>query len=97
MNLSRIEQETIFVFNEAESTATVQVYNAKLRRRLEQLERDRPDDVKHDYNGDFIIPNASGQSSRTFSGTPTAPTPHGGILNQPTMRNYPAKQAQGGN
>ena len=56
MNLSRIEQETIFVFNEAESTATVQVYNAKLRRRLEQLERDRPDDVKHDYNGDFIIP-----------------------------------------
>jgi len=58
MNLSRIEQETILVFNEAESTATVQVYNAKLHRRLEQLELERPDDVKHDYNGDFIIPKS---------------------------------------
>lgn len=56
MALSRLEQETIINFNEAEATAGVYTHNGRLKRRLEQLERDRPDDVSRDHNGDFLIP-----------------------------------------
>ena len=56
MALSRIEQETIISFNEAEPTASVYAHNGRLRRRLEQLERDRPDEVSRDHAGDFVIP-----------------------------------------
>lgn len=56
MNLTSIEKETIIVFNEAESEAAVQTYNGKLTRRLEQLERDRPDEVSRDHQGDYVIP-----------------------------------------
>ena len=56
MNLSRIEQETIIIFNEAEPTAAIQTYNGRLQRRLEQLHAERPETVSRDYNGDYIIP-----------------------------------------
>ena len=56
MAFSKLEQETIINFSEAEATATVYTYNGKLRRRLEQLERDRPDEVSRNYNKDFVIP-----------------------------------------
>ena len=56
MNLSRLEQETIIIFNEAEPTAAIQTYNGRLQRRLEQLHAERPDTVSRDYNGDYIIP-----------------------------------------
>lgn len=56
MKLSRLEQETIIIFNEEEPTATIQTYNGRLKRRLEQIKQNRPNEVSHDYNGDYIIP-----------------------------------------
>lgn len=56
MNLSNFERETIIIFNEAEPNAVIQVHNNRIRRRLEQIEAERPDEVSHDHNGDFVIP-----------------------------------------
>ncbi len=62
MNLTRYEQETIINFNEAETTASIYTYNGTLRRRLEQLAKDRPEDcrfVKSSHDGkavEYIIP-----------------------------------------
>ena len=58
MSISRLEQETIINFNEAEALAGVAVYNGRLRRRLEQLILDRPDEVSRDHNGDYLIPKS---------------------------------------
>lgn len=44
MNLTRYEQETIINFNEEEKTASVYTHNGTLRRRLEQLAQERPED-----------------------------------------------------
>lgn len=46
MNLSRYEQETIINFNEEESTASVYTHNRTLRRKLDKLAADRPNDCK---------------------------------------------------
>ncbi|HIX13392.1 MAG TPA: hypothetical protein H9985_07275 [Candidatus Anaerofilum faecale] len=46
MSVSRLEQETIINFNEAESTATVYTHNGALVRKLEGLADQRPDEVK---------------------------------------------------
>lgn len=62
MNLTRYEQETIINFNEAETTASVYTHNGALRRRLEQLAQDRPEDcrfVKTSHDGkavEYTIP-----------------------------------------
>lgn len=49
MALTKIEKETIILFNEAEETASVYTYNAALLRKLERLRTERPEDVKiHD-------------------------------------------------
>ena len=42
MSLSRMEQETIINFNEAEPTATIYTHNPALRRKLELLCEQRP-------------------------------------------------------
>ena len=46
MKLTRYEQETIINFNEEEKTASVYTHNAPLRRRLEQLAQERPEDCR---------------------------------------------------
>ena len=45
MKLTRVEQETIINFNEAEGTASIYTHNGPLRR-LEQLARERPADCR---------------------------------------------------
>ena len=45
MELLRIEQETIVLFNEAEATASVYTHNRKLREKLERMARKFPDKV----------------------------------------------------
>lgn len=45
MELSRIEQETIVLFNEAEATASVYTHNKKLREKLERMALKYPDKV----------------------------------------------------
>ena len=52
-NLSRIEQETIILFNqetiilfnEAESTATIETHNGRLKRKLDRLAAERPNEA----------------------------------------------------
>lgn len=62
MNLTRYEQETIINFNEAETTASIYTHNRTLRRRLEKLAQDRPEDCRlfktcHDGQAvEYIIP-----------------------------------------
>ena len=45
MELLRIEQETIVLFNEAEATASAYTHNRKLREKLERMARKFPDKV----------------------------------------------------
>ncbi|MCD8050140.1 MAG: hypothetical protein LUE89_00470 [Clostridiales bacterium] len=44
MTLTKQEQETIITYNEAEATANVYTHNRALRRRLEALANERPED-----------------------------------------------------
>lgn len=46
MTLSRYEQETIINFNEGEDTASVYTHNKALRRKLEKLAQERPEDCR---------------------------------------------------
>ena len=46
MKLSRIEQETIINFNEAEDTASIYTHNTALKERLSRLCRDRSSQVR---------------------------------------------------
>lgn len=44
--MTRLEQETIINFNEAEATATIYTHNAALCRKLEALADQRPEEAK---------------------------------------------------
>jgi hypothetical protein len=48
MKLSRLEQETILLYNEEEPTASVYTHNPRLMRKLERLARRYPDKVYPD-------------------------------------------------
>ena len=56
MAKTRLEQETILLFNEAEKLASVYTHNKRLKGKLERLLEDRPDEMSLDYNGDYLIP-----------------------------------------
>ena len=62
MNLSLYEQETIVNFNEEEATANVYTHNRTLRRKLDKLAQERPEDchidrVSHDGAAtDYTVP-----------------------------------------
>lgn len=45
MNRSRLEQETIILFNEAEDTAEITTYNGRLSRRMAELREQLPEQV----------------------------------------------------
>lgn len=45
-NLTRYEQETMINFNEEEATASVFTHNRALRRKLEQLAQERPEECR---------------------------------------------------
>lgn len=46
MDLSRYEQETIISYNEEEQTASVYTFNGPLRRKLEKLAEERPEECR---------------------------------------------------
>lgn len=46
MRLTRYEMETIITFNEEEDTASVYTHNKALRRKLEKLAQDRPEECR---------------------------------------------------
>lgn len=61
MSISKLEQETIINFNEADATASVYTHNAALVRKLEALADSRPDEVQRarsysDGGREFIVP-----------------------------------------
>ena len=61
MKISRLEQETIITFNEAEATANIYTHNAALIRKLEALAGSRPDEVQRarsypDGGREYIVP-----------------------------------------
>ena len=62
MELTKCEMETIVNFNEAESVASVYTHNKALRRTLDKLAQERPDDchidkVSHDGAAtDYTVP-----------------------------------------
>lgn len=64
MNLSKYEQETIINFNEGEKEASVYTHNGPMRRRLEQLAQDRPEECrlfKTSHGGravEYIVPKS---------------------------------------
>ena len=64
MKLSRLEQETIINFNEAEQTASVYTHNKALRRKLDKLAAERPEDChfasesRKGQAGDYIVPKS---------------------------------------
>ena len=47
MTLSRLEQETIITFNEAESFAEMYTHNGRLKNRLKELAEARTDEVEY--------------------------------------------------
>lgn len=61
MSTSRLEQETIINFNEAEPTATIYTHNGALTRKLEALADQRPEEAKRgrifpDGGREYIVP-----------------------------------------
>lgn len=64
MELTKYEMETIVNFNEEESVASVYTHNKALRRTLDKLAQERPEDCHIDrvsHGGtaaDYIIPKA---------------------------------------
>jgi len=40
-----IERETIILFNEAEATAEIEAHNPVMKRRLDAIRRERPEDI----------------------------------------------------
>lgn len=51
--LSRLEQETIIVFNEQKTTAKVDTCNKKMQRELQKLAEERPQEVKRGRCGEY--------------------------------------------
>ena len=47
------ERETIVLFNEAEATAEIETHNVVLRRRLEAIRCERPDEIKHTHHDSY--------------------------------------------
>ena len=63
MDLTAYEKETIINYNEGEPTASVYTHNRALRRTLDKLAQERPEDcridrVSHEGAADYIIPKA---------------------------------------
>jgi len=56
--LTRLEMESIFLFNEEEKQALIYTHNKRLKQKLEKLERERPNEVSRDHSGDFTVPKS---------------------------------------
>ena len=56
MPLSKLEQETIILYNEAEPHAEVYTMDAKLMARLAGFARDYPDKVQQVDDNNYIVP-----------------------------------------
>lgn len=64
MELTRYEQETIINYNEEEKTASIYTHNRALRRKLDRLTQERPEDcrpgptAREGQAAEYIVPKA---------------------------------------
>ena len=56
MKLTAIEQETIILYNQAEATAEVETYDARLLEKLNRLAEKYPDQIQNSGERRFIVP-----------------------------------------
>lgn len=56
MNLSKYEQETIILYNQAEQTASVYTHDPKLLEKLARLTKEYPQQIKPDGPNTYIVP-----------------------------------------
>ena len=56
MKLSLYEQETIILYNQAEATAEVETYDARLLEKLNRLAEKYPDQIQKTGERRFIVP-----------------------------------------
>ena len=56
MKLTAIEQETIILYNQAESAAEVETYDARLLEKLNRLAEKYPDQIQKTGERRFIVP-----------------------------------------
>lgn len=76
MNLTNSERETILNFNESEDTASVYTHSRALRRKLDKLSADRPEEcrlVKTCHDGqatEFCVPKNWIRINPPRKGTP---------------------------
>lgn len=56
MKLTAIEQETIILYNQAEATAEVETYDARLLEKLNRLAEKYPDQIQKTGERRFTVP-----------------------------------------
>ncbi len=56
MGLSKYEQETIILYNQAEQTASVYTYDPKLLKKLARLKKEYPQQIKPDGPNTYTVP-----------------------------------------
>ena len=56
MELTAIEQETIILYNQAEATAEVETYDARLLEKLNRLAEKYPDQIQKTGERRFTVP-----------------------------------------
>ena len=72
MKLSKIEQETILLYNEEEATASVYTHDPKLREKLKRLSEKYPDKIyperkEHPGAVSYIVPKSCVSVREPFS------------------------------
>ena len=62
MKLTKFERESVLTFNEAEHTAELEIHAPKLKKRLETIRAERPDEIKltrqDEYANFYIVPKS---------------------------------------
>ena len=62
IKLSRIERETVILYNEAEATAEIETCNNAMKRRLEAIRKKHPEQIslvrRDDYADTYIFPKS---------------------------------------
>lgn len=56
MKLSRYEQETIILYNQAEQTASVYTHDPKLLKKLARLMKEYPQQIRPDGPNTYLVP-----------------------------------------
>ena len=67
MKLSKLEQESIILYNEEESTASIYTHDPKLKRKLKRLAEKYPDKAVHAGAVSYIVPKSCVSVREPFS------------------------------